>query len=312
MSSVEWPSLLSRLIAKEVNFKWRLGSKVIVPTVGLISKLWMQCLNSSHVQNRVVLLDTLAKHYKNKDKRPLITISNHSSCLDDPLIWGVLIPMKWQLNAGRHRWSAAAQEICFTNVLYSMFFAMGKTFPIIRGKGLYQPAMDYALNLLKDGQWIHFFPEGKVVMRNKEIDSLRSPRLETHVNVSEDIDCEVKPSYDLKWGLARLLLDHVFNDNTYPEVEVLPFYHLGMDDILPTQEPYIPRVNKRTTFYIREDGPIVVNRNFLSELMDDISSLSSKDKRIKIMRFFESEMNSLKVKAIEIHNNLENIVNIKH
>lgn len=277
--------------------------------VGLTSKVWAQCLNSTRVHNHFVLLNTLAKHYNNHKKIPLITISNHSSCLDDPLMWGPLIPLKWQFNASRHRWSAAAQEICFTNSLYSMFFSMGKTFPIIRGKGLYQPAMDFALELLRDGQWLHFFPEGKVVINNKETQTISS-RLDTDINISEDIDREVKPSYEFKWGLARLILDHVFSDNTCNELEILPIYHLGMDDILPTEEPYIPRINKRTTFYIRENGPILLDKKFLSTLIEDISSLNSKEKRIKIMQFFEYEMNSLKAKAIELHNSFENMVSI--
>ena len=303
MNSIEWPPILIRL--RESNIKWKIGSKVIVPTVGLISKFWAQCLNSSRVHNHSVLLDTLTKHYNNKRRRPLITISNHSSCLDDPLIWGPLIPMKWQLNSGRHRWSAAAQEICFTNPLYSLFFSLGKTFPIIRGKGIYQPAMDFALELLGNGQWLHFFPEGKVVEPKKSEPMVES-RLQTDVNVSENIDYQLSPSYELKWGLARLILDHVFSDHTCKEVEVLPFYHLGMEDILPTKEPYIPRVSKRTTFYIREDGPIVFDKNFLSSLLEDMSNMGSKEKRIKIMRFFESEMNSLKTKAIKLHNCFDN------
>ena len=309
MSAIEWPSLLPKLMPSEPNLKWKVGSKLIVPTVGLISKLWAQCLNTTRVHNHSVLLDTLAKHYNNKKKRPLITICNHSSCLDDPLIWGPLIPLKWQLYSTRHRWSAAAQEICFTNAVFSAFFSLGKTFPIIRGKGLYQPAMDFALDLLRDGQWLHFFPEGKVVVSDRE-NQVKSSRLDTDINVCEEVECKPKPSYELKWGLARLLLDHIYSDNSCEEVEVLPFYHMGMEEILPTKEPYIPRLNKRTTFYIRKDGPIVFNRKLLSELFEDLATISSKEKRIKIMRFFETEMNTLKAKAIALHNNFDDIIDV--
>jgi monolysocardiolipin acyltransferase len=309
----EWPTLLT--LNNKFNksrLKWKLGSKIVVPTIGLLSKLWTDLLNKSHVKNHFILLETLSKHYNNNHKKPLITISNHSSCMDDPLMWGTLIPFKWQFNSGRHRWSAAAQEVCFTTQLHSLFFSLGKTFPIIRGNGIYQPAMDFALDLLRDGHWLHFFPEGKVMIKdNNKDNNLITSRLDVDINVSEDIEREAKPSYELKWGLARLILDHVFNDNTSKELEVLPIYHLGMDDILPTKEPYIPRINKRVTFYVRDDGPIHLDRKSLSQLIGDITSLSSKDKRIKIMQFFENEMNLLKAKAIKLHYGLENIVSIK-
>jgi len=223
-------------------------------------------------------------------------------------MWGALLPFRWQFNSNHHRWSAAAQEVCFTGDLHSLFFSLGKTFPIIRGKGIYQPAMDFALDLIRDGQWLHFFPEGKVIVNNK--DAIAS-RLDTDVNISEDIEKVEKPSYELKWGLARLILDHVFSDNTSGDLDVLPIYHLGMDDILPTQEPYIPRMNKRATFYVRDDGPIRFDRKILSTLIQDITSLSSKQKRIQIMQFFETEMNLLKAKTMKLHYNFEKIVSIK-
>ena len=32
--------------------------------------------------------------------------------------------------------------------------------PIVRGDGVYQKAVDYCINLLNEGAWIHVFPEG--------------------------------------------------------------------------------------------------------------------------------------------------------
>ena len=49
-----------------------------------------------------------------------------------------------------------------SRVLRSQFFLNGKTLPIERGHGLRQPAMQTAAQLLAQGDWVHFFPEGRV------------------------------------------------------------------------------------------------------------------------------------------------------
>lgn len=144
-----WPSLLSSTGTDVANpsLRWRLGSRVVVPTVGLFSKFWMSVVNRSTIYNADVLYQSLNQNFENlkcsigsvaaeaRRRRPLITYSNHTSCMDDPLIWGALIPFWWQFNSDRHRWSAAAAEICFKTNWHSIFFSLGKTFPIIRGEG---------------------------------------------------------------------------------------------------------------------------------------------------------------------------------
>lgn len=156
-SVARWPKLLTLDPASIANpsLKWRLGSRLVVPSVGLFSSAWMNLANSSTVHHAAVLYEALNQNYLASraararsgffrsfsgsksllERRPLLTYSNHASCLDDPLMWGALLPLRWQFNSDRHRWSGAAAEVCFSQRWHALFFSLGKTFPIIRGEG---------------------------------------------------------------------------------------------------------------------------------------------------------------------------------
>lgn len=100
--------------------------------------------------------------------QPLLTISNHYSCFDDPAIWGCL-KLKNVCSSKRIRWSMAAHDICFTNRIHSLFFMFGKCIPVVRGEGVYQPAVDLCIEKLKQGDWVHVFPEGRVNMDKEHL-----------------------------------------------------------------------------------------------------------------------------------------------
>lgn len=44
----------------------------------------------------------------------------------------------------------------------SIFFSLGQAIPTIRGSGIYQPAVDYAIHKANQNGWIHIFPEARV------------------------------------------------------------------------------------------------------------------------------------------------------
>ncbi|XP_049877420.1 tafazzin [Pectinophora gossypiella] len=194
---------------------WWCASSITVAVVGLFSKLIVELLNKTTVYNR----EALARAVRRPPGVPLLTVSNHHSCFDDPGLWGVL-DMGVLVRGSRMRWSLAAHDICFTRALHSCFFALGKCVPVRRGAGVYQPAMDFCVERLSRGDWVHIFPEGRV---NVDKEHIR-----------------------FKWGVGRLVAD------CGPPPLVLPVWHEGMDRILPNREPYLLKFRKRVFMNVGE------------------------------------------------------------
>lgn len=296
-----WPSWLlpmKKPITKP-KIVWKFGSSITVPMVGLLSRFWTTCLNTTTVHNHHVFLNVTNQHYRD-NKKPLITICNHTSCIDDPLVWGALLPWKWHLNSDRQRWSAAAEEICFSKTSHAVFFAFGKTFPVVRGMSIYQPSMDFAVELLKERAWLHVFPQGKVTSEIKDVKLNES--VDDQINsVTLRSDEDAIKIYELKWGLARIILD-VLYENPGSSVSLLPFYHVGMDEVLPTKIPYRPKIGKKVTINVREEGPIDINLNLISQLTN--KKTNRRSQRIAIMKFVENELKMLKIRTHKLHQEL--------
>src|ERR1700683_1716391 len=91
--------------------------------------------------------------------------------LDDPIVWGAL-PTRLHLNSRTTRWALGASDIMFTNPyvsvpsylaielncpsdsVFSAFFRTGQVLETFRGRGIYQPAVDTAIEKLDQGQWV--------------------------------------------------------------------------------------------------------------------------------------------------------------
>jgi monolysocardiolipin acyltransferase len=175
-------------------------SRIVVGGVGLLCKGFLKAFTRTKVHNYDGMINLIERRNKGI---PLLTVSNHTSTLDDPLIFGIL-PVSILFNLRLMRWSLGAKDILFTNPLYNWFFTKGKVICLERGGGLQQPAMDEAVRLLSDGEWVHIFPEGKIVPDSQTLLGDR-----------------------LKWGVARLVIDPV------RAPLLLPIIHHGMEDIKP-------------------------------------------------------------------------------
>jgi monolysocardiolipin acyltransferase len=73
---------------------------------------------------------------------------------------GATMPYRVFWNRHRMRWALGADDIVFTTSRHKLFFTYGKTIPITRGDGVYQRPMNFALEQINLGGWMHIFPEG--------------------------------------------------------------------------------------------------------------------------------------------------------
>ncbi|XP_055858682.1 tafazzin isoform X2 [Episyrphus balteatus] len=239
---------------------WYFASTIAIAAVGLFSKILLVFCNKTTVYNQERLIDAVANR---PPGIPLLTVSNHHSCFDDPGLWGVL-PLKHCCSTATARWSLAAHDICFTNKYHSLFFMSGKCIPVVRGAGVYQNAVDVCIQKLSIGDWVHVFPEGKVNMTREFM--------------------------RLKWGVGRMIYDA-------PIIPiVLPVWHEGMHEVLPNTEPYIPKWGKKVTMNIGR--PIALD-DFIQDMKD--RNVPEPDARKLITDRIQDELQALRVETEQLH-----------
>ena len=130
--------------------------------------------------------------------RGILSFSNHVSLFDDPLLVS---------NLGRTRfddvrWIGADHQNFYGSALKGFISAAGKCVPIVRGAGLDQPGLSFLCERLKEGEWVHIFPEG---------------------GRTRDPDARMRLPF--KTGIGQLMVE--------ARPVVMPFYHYGMHRILP-------------------------------------------------------------------------------
>nr|CAB3266822.1 tafazzin-like [Phallusia mammillata] len=254
-SIVRWP------FPKEPHpLWWRCSSSVTMTAVATLSKIWLCYLNSTKVYRSEVFNKLVAQR---TPEMPLITVCNHHSCMDDPLFAGAL-DWKTIFQPRKLRWMLGAHDICFSKPWHAFFFGLGKTFPVVRGDGVFQRGMDSALAKLNQNEWVHVFPEGKVNMDKTWI--------------------------RLKWGVGRLISE------CKKTPLVLPMYHLGIDDILPNTKPYLPKIGKKVTILIGHPIDFGDQLKKAQQL-----GLSAKEIRKSVTDIIQDELEKLRIETQQLH-----------
>ncbi|KAI1170370.1 acyltransferase [Nemania sp. FL0916] len=242
----------SKLLREQPRLPWRITSSLAMGLTASLSRIFLYGLNSVQVTGLERFLDILDKR-KDVDKRQrgLITVCNHISVLDDPLMWGVL-PFGRAFHPSNHRWGLGAHDICFKNNILSAFFSAGQVLPIHRLQhsphgGLFQPATSQAIRLLSS----HSF--SSVVAGEGRIPGLPQVYAQNHcswVHVFPEACVHQHPNMFMryfKWGVSRMILE------SEPMPDVLPIFIDGTQRIMPEDRGWprgIPRVgvNFRVAF----------------------------------------------------------------
>ena len=161
----------------------------------------------------------------------ILSFSNHVSLFDDPL----LISNLGQTRYKQVRWMPADHKNFFGSRLKGFIYGGGKCVPIIRGGGLEQPGFAFLLERLRDGDWVHIFPEGG---RTRDPDGLLST--------------------PFKRGIGRLMAEG--------KPTLMPFYHHGMGEILPIGKA-LPRMGRKVKVHF--GSPTLCDDAFLAGFEDE-------------------------------------------
>lgn len=73
----------------------------------------------------------------------------------------------------RYRWGVCAKDVCFKEGHWISLFANAcKVLPVDRSGttgGVWQPEMDAIIAKLQAGEWVHYFPEGRIKQAGDEL-----------------------------------------------------------------------------------------------------------------------------------------------
>lgn len=240
---------------------WNTTTRVAMVGASLCSKFWLTWANTFNGYNLEALHDLVDNR---PEGTPLLTVANHQSCLDDPCLLGAALKFKTMFRPENVRWCPGAADIAFTQKMHSIFFSLGQIVPIVRGDGVYQRAVDFSIEKMNEGRWVHFYPEGKVNMTNGFL--------------------------RFKWGVGRVI------DECKRLPIVLPFWHVGMEQILPNEPPYYPRIGKRVTMNVGK--PIDLTEVLAENRMQNLSPM---ERRKAITDVIQKNMEQLKRETEAIH-----------
>lgn len=173
-----------------------------ISTVGTVARVFIRNTNRLTMHDSHHLDAALAR----PPGTALLSVSNHIATVDDPHLLSAIVPYSVLLRGGSSmRWGVCASDVCFRPGSWLNKFAdSAKVLPIERHGGVWQPELDAVIGKLRKGEWVHYFPEGKIRQ-----------------------DGRIHP---FRRGVGRLVAGVENSDS----LQVVPFYHTGCDKLQPT------------------------------------------------------------------------------
>jgi monolysocardiolipin acyltransferase len=243
--------------------RWKPGRRWYSTTIAAItirlSKFILTRMNSLEIEG-MERFNAL----KDRGGRGLLTYSNHVTLFDDPML-----PSNFDLPGYDDlRWCAADAINFFGSRPKAWLFTVGRGVPIIRGSGLGQTGFGFLRDRLVEGEWVHIFPEG-----------------------GRTRDPQALMRHPLKPGIGRLMAE------AHPVV--LPFYHHGMQGVLPIGAKTPRRGN---TVRLRFGEPIDCDEAYVVEAAAGVEGETAlwealAERAYRALRALEVEMHPLARKA---------------
>ena len=162
------PSMVSDVISELGS---RISQMLTLNVINLVIHFGMNYYNTFTLlkdDHYNFLIKTIRQETNNPgSSRAIITVSNHTSTIDDPVLFGLLLPWDLKLRPTKIRWTLCSQEICFKNPGIAAVFGAGKVLPIRRQGGIDQPLLLEFARKIAVGDWVHVFPEVRTRTRGE-------------------------------------------------------------------------------------------------------------------------------------------------
>lgn len=164
------------------------------------------------------------KAWAQRGERPLLTVCNHHSCLDEILVPRLLSDWGFVPNgSSAMRWTLCRHDVCFKSELMASYFGAQKALPVMRGAGLEQPSVTLMAKKLVRGGWVHLYPEGRIW----QCAPVGGASLRPDGSAYEAPPWQQPYRPYLRWGVGRIVAEAPVSPR------IVAYYHTGMADLQP-------------------------------------------------------------------------------
>eukprot|EP01038_Epipyxis_sp_PR26KG_P004104 gene4104-5854_t len=186
--------------------------------VGLIGVILLRMYNKFSSFRSNILFNQIFNRPKSLG---LLSVSNHQSMLDDPMLWAAFLPW-WKIGPETLRWQLCTEDFFFNNPILQSVLGAGNVLPLDRSGSLEQPMFLRFFEKLNAGKWCHIFCEGKIIQNWR----------------FEENERKLGP---FKAGVGKLIA------HCKQSPIIVPMYHKNMDTVFPEKVLSTKKKNRPST-----------------------------------------------------------------